>query len=37
MDRIYASLIRKGLRTLDNIPAELKEKVAKILEEREQA
>lgn len=33
MARIYANLIRRGLRTLEDIPPELREEVKKILEE----
>lgn len=32
MARIYADLIRKGLKTLDNVPAKLREEVKRILE-----
>jgi hypothetical protein len=34
MDKIYADLILKGLKTIDDVPASLKEKVQKILDER---
>ena len=33
MAQIYASLIRKGLKTLDDVPAPLREAVRKLLEE----
>lgn len=32
MARIYADLIRKGLKTLDEVPEKLKKEVEKILE-----
>ena len=31
MARIYANLIEKGLKTLDDVPAKLREQVRKIL------
>lgn len=31
--KIYANLIRKGLKTIDDVPDHLKEEVLKILEE----
>lgn len=31
MAKIYADLIRKGLKTIDDVPDRLKEKVIKIL------
>lgn len=31
MAKIYANLIRKGLKTIDDVPEELKEKVIEIL------
>lgn len=33
MAQIYASLIRKGLKTLNDVPEELREAVRKLLEE----
>ena len=33
MAKIYAALIRKGLRTIDDIPPELREEVQRILDE----
>jgi hypothetical protein len=33
MAKIYAELIRKGLKTLDDVPEILREQVKKILEE----
>lgn len=32
MAKIYAELVRKGLRTLDSVPARLRAQVEKILE-----
>lgn len=32
MAKIYADLIRKGLKTIDDVPERLKEEVIKILE-----
>ena len=32
MAKIYADLIRKGKKTIDDVPAKLKEEVIKILE-----
>lgn len=32
MARIYAELIRKGLKTLEDVPAHLREEVAQLLE-----
>lgn len=31
MEKVYADLIRKGLKTIDDVPGRLKEKVIKIL------
>ena len=33
MAQVYASLIRKGLKTLDDVPEALREEVRRILEE----
>lgn len=33
MAKIYAELVRKGLRTLDSVPARLRAQVEKILKE----
>ena len=33
MARIYASLIKKGLKTIDDVPVQLREEVMKLLEE----
>ena len=33
MAKIYASLIRKGLKTIDSVPVQLREEVKKLLEE----
>ena len=33
MAKVYAALIRKGLKTLDDVPANLRDAVAKLLEE----
>ena len=33
MAKIYAALIRKGLKTLDDVPKQLREEVKKLLEE----
>lgn len=33
MAKIYAELVRKGLRTIDSVPARLRAQVEKILEE----
>ena len=33
MAKIYANLIKKGLRTIDNVPPELREEVQRILDE----
>lgn len=33
MAKIYAALIKKGLKTIDDVPEELKEEVLKILAE----
>ena len=33
MAKIYADLIKKGLKTIDDVPVELREEVEKILEE----
>lgn len=32
MDKIYVALIRKGLKTIDDVPEQLREKVEKLLE-----
>lgn len=32
MAQVYASLIRKGVKTIDDVPEHLKEEVLKILE-----
>ena len=33
MAKIYASLIRKGLKTIDDVPKQLRDEVKKLLEE----
>lgn len=33
MEKIYAELVRKGLRTLNSVPARLRAQVEKILKE----
>lgn len=33
MAKIYANLIRKGLKTIDDVPEKLRDEVAKILSE----
>lgn len=33
MAKIYANLIRKGLKTIDDVPQKLKKEVQKILDE----
>ena len=33
MAKIYASLIRKGLKTIDDVPERLRDEVKKLLEE----
>ena len=33
MAKIYAALIEKGLKTIDDVPAQLREEVKKLLEE----
>lgn len=33
MAKIYAALIRKGIKTIDDVPERLREKVKKLLEE----
>ena len=33
MAKIYADLIRKGLKTMDDVPAKLREEVQRILDE----
>ena len=33
MAKIYVALIRKGLKTIDDVPDQLREKVKKLLEE----
>ena len=35
MERIYAELIRKGKKTIDDVPEPLREKVLKLLGEKE--
>ncbi|MFR7743869.1 MAG: CD1375 family protein [Acutalibacteraceae bacterium] len=35
MAKVYAELIRKGLKTLDDVPERLREEVRRILEEDE--
>lgn len=35
MAKIYAALIRKGKKTLDDVPENLREEVRRILEEEE--
>jgi len=37
MAKIYAALIQKGLRTLDDVPEKLREAVAALLEETSHA
>ena len=32
MDKIYVALIRKGLKTIDDVPERLREEVEKLLE-----
>lgn len=34
MAKIYAELIRKGLKTIDEVPSQLREQVEKLLEEQ---
>lgn len=34
MAKIYIALIRKGLKTIDDVPAQLREEVEKLLEEQ---
>ena len=34
MAKIYVALIRKGLNTIDDVPAQLREEVEKLLEEQ---
>ena len=34
MAEIYVALIRKGLKTIDDVPAQLREEVEKLLEEQ---
>lgn len=34
MAKIYVSLIEKGLKTIDGVPAQLREEVKKLLEEQ---
>ena len=34
MARIYAALIQKGLKTIDDVPAQLREEVKKLLGEQ---
>ena len=33
MAKIYAELIKKGLKTIDNVPSKLREEVEKLLNE----
>lgn len=33
MSKIYVALIRKGIKTIDDVPEQLREKVKKLLEE----
>lgn len=33
MAKIYVALIRKGLKTLDDVPSQLRDEVRKLLEE----
>lgn len=33
MDKIYVNLIKKGLKTIDDVPENLREQVQKLLEE----
>lgn len=33
MAKIYAALIRKGIKTIDDVPEQIREKVKKLLEE----
>lgn len=33
MAKIYVALIRKGLKTIDEVPAKIREEVKKLLEE----
>lgn len=33
MARVYANLVRKGLKTIDDVPPELRDEVERILEE----
>ncbi len=33
MDKVYAELIRKGLKTMENVPPGLRDKVQTLLEE----
>lgn len=34
MERIYAALVRKGLKTIEEVPEPMREAVLKLLEER---
>ncbi len=34
MAKVYAALIRKGLKTLDEVPDQIREEVSKLLEEQ---
>lgn len=34
MAKIYVSLIKKGLKTINDVPAQLREEVKKLLEEQ---
>lgn len=34
MVKVYAALIRKGLKTLDEVPDQIREEVSKLLEEQ---
>ena len=33
MAKVYVALIRKGLKTIDDVPEQIREKVKKLLEE----
>lgn len=37
MAKVYAALIKKGLKTLDDVPAKLREAVAALLEDENDA
>ena len=34
MVKVYVALIRKGLKTLDEVPGQIREEVSKLLEEQ---